>query len=113
MGLKVKVVCPHCSKKKYDIQFKESKIHKIKGAKWNIMLKQESQSAWSKDWGYGVAVGCKCGKAFFVYGLKENQENPVVETKIRDGLLLPWFCKKCGQSFMDTSMKCPTCSTQY
>jgi hypothetical protein len=111
--VKVNVVCPHCDKKKYKIQFKEGEIEKIKGAKWNILMKQESPSTWTKDWGYGIAVGCKCGKTFFVYNLKENRENPIVQPNLRDGLLAPWFCKKCGQSFMDTSMTCPTCSTQY
>lgn len=113
MGLKVKVECPHCGKKKYDIQFKDSKIEKIKGVQWNILLKEDSKSTWSKDWGYGVAVGCKCGKSFFVHNLKESQENPVIETKLHDGLLVPWFCNKCRQSFIDSSMTCPTCSTQY
>ena len=107
----MKVECPYCGKKKYDIEIKEGETDKIKGVQWNLLMKEDSQSAWSKDWGYGIAIGCKCGKSFFVYGLKENLENPVIETKLRDGFSVPWFCKKCRQSFLDTSMTCPSCAT--
>ena len=114
LGNKVKVVCPNCNKGKYDVVYKDGKLIGPKGAKPSTMIKQISESSWEKDWRIGIAALCKkCKKAFYLYDIDEQVLNLSVETGLREGLIVPWFCQKCKHSFIDPSMTCPSCGTSY
>jgi RNA polymerase subunit RPABC4/transcription elongation factor Spt4 len=107
-------ICPHCGKNKFSVEFsKDGSLKKIKGASWYPLLRQVGDREWREDWTEGIGMKCKCGRVFFTYGL-ENSKNPIqVTTKMRENNMLAWFCEKCGSAFIDSSMKCPFCGTQY
>ena len=110
----MKICIKRGTKNKYDIEFKDDgQFDKVKKAKYSIMMKQDSESSWSKDWRMGIAARCKCGRAFYIHDINLGSGQAVVEASPREGLIVPWFCENCRQAFLSPSMTCPRCGKAY
>lgn len=108
---KRKIMCHHCSKKFTVIT--NGDLKKVKGASWWPLMRKVDSVEWIEDWKLGIGLRCKCGKAFFAYGIQNEESDIQVEPSLREDLLLAWFCNSCRSSFIDQQMICPTCNTQY
>ena len=106
------MVCPHCKKKEFTIEFEEGKFKKLKGADPLPLMKPMSRGEWHKGFDVGLAAQCGCGRLFFVYDL-EGESSPAVDSSLRAGHILAWFCPNCKYSFIDPGVKCPSCGRQF
>lgn len=115
MAVKVKFRCPHCEKKEVSIEFesKDRVIRKIKGGDAEPLMVQVGEHEYRQDIDVGLAVYCKCGRAFFLYELDRNLSNPTIEPALREGHLLAQYCSKCEIAFINPTMQCPQCNHQY
>lgn len=113
MCAKVKITCPHCKKKDFTIEFKANRLQKIKGGETNMLMMQVGEQEWQQHLGIGIATQCKCGRSFFIHGLEQDLNNPIVEPVLRDGHMLPVYCSKCEYSFISPELTCPRCNHQY
>lgn len=77
------------------------------------LLTQVNKMEWQQDYRIGVGTQCTCGRAFFIYNLRENPEHPTIEPVIREDHIFPIYCPDCEFSFISSDMICPTCNHQY
>jgi hypothetical protein len=110
---KIEVRCPHCDKKKMKIHFSDEKGVQHADREWFPLLQSIGESAWDNDSAQGIALECKCKRAFFVHNLNTEGIEPEVLPQLKPGFSVAWFCKKCGASFMGQDMTCPGCGTVY
>jgi hypothetical protein len=107
--------CPRCGKVKAKFEISPDggleRTDEVGG--WYPLFKETGPNEWIEDWSYGLAVRCKCGRLFFIYGLGGNEAAPEVAPDLKYGLSLAWFCKKCGNAFINQDMVCPFCRTHY
>ncbi|MHA2199448.1 MAG: hypothetical protein ACXABN_06195 [Candidatus Thorarchaeota archaeon] len=112
---KASVECPRCGKK-VKINWDDKKpwiLKNLKGANWYPLLKKTENNQWIEDWREGIAVHCKCDKAYFVHNLIEESGQNQTETTLKQDFSVAWFCEPCGKGFMNSEMKCPTCNMEY
>ena len=87
-------------------------VKDVKGADWYPLLKQTGENEWVESWENGIALRCKCGRAFFVDGIAGVSGIRARES-LGDDISVAWFCPQCKSSFINPDMKCHRCGTQY
>ncbi|MFW9813125.1 MAG: hypothetical protein ACFFF9_11765 [Candidatus Thorarchaeota archaeon] len=110
--LKEQTVCPHCGKKS-KIEYDPVNGIKKLDRPWQPIIQLTGQNEWDESWKIGIAIECKCKKSFFVYNLGEEDAPLNVLPKISPDQILPVFCQKCKQAFIDPDLICPTCGTNF
>ncbi len=111
---KSKIMCPHCSKQKFQIEIGyNNAFKKLKGGIWRPLLTEVSElseSALFENPDYGMAIQCKCGRHFFVY----KDENSVqTSPSMNYNQSLAVYCYNCRDAFFSPDLCCPTCGTQF
>jgi RNA polymerase subunit RPABC4/transcription elongation factor Spt4 len=110
---KEQVVCPHCGKKKFKIEFSPEEGIKKVNATWYPLIQQLNEREWDETWGNGIAILCKCSRFFFVYDFGWDGGPLKISPTLMEGFSLAVFCKICGKAFIEQTMTCPSCETRY
>ena len=111
--MKEEVICPHCNKKKFKIDYSPTDgIKKLNGI-WYQLLRTTGPNEWEETWTAGITIACQCGRFFFVHGL--DRENSVLEVvpHLQVNYTVAIFCNNCRRAFFDYNLICPTCGTNY